>query len=158
MKQTKQLKIWLIITSTLWVLFASTFLLMKPVVESQSTLGKSSVLFLGLAFWALLVLAAVSLIVATLYYRSICHKLQIELPGAPGLLKFFSNPFATVIDLFLIITVVVSVLLIMFKPDNQYFYFIDLFLLALTVPLHCISNGKMVRVSRIRKKAGGKKR
>lgn len=158
MRQTKLLKIWLIITSTMWILFASTFLLMKPVVESQSSTGKASVLLLGLSFWILLALAVLSLIIAMVYYHKICRRKKLKLPGAPGVVKFFSNPFAIVIDLFLIITVTISILLFKFKPDNQYYYFVDLFLLTSTIPLHCISNGKMVRVSRLSKSSGGKKR
>lgn len=158
MRQTKQLKMWLIIASIMWVLFASTFLLMKPAVEGQPSLGKSSVVLLGLSFWAFLALAVLSLIIAMVYYRKICRKKRIILPGAPGVVTFFSNPFAVVIDFLLIISVVVSILLIVFRPDNQYLYFVDLFLLALTVPFHCISNGKMVRVFRLGKNSGRKKR
>lgn len=158
MKQMKHLRMWLAWACLMWALFAATFLFMKPVVESQSASGRTATVLLGLAFWALLALAVLFTATAAGKYRAICRQKKITVSGLPGLLRFFRNPFAVVVDCLLLLAAIFGIGLLILRPENQYFYFADLFLLAMTVPLHAIANGKMVRISRYSRYSGGKKR
>ena len=146
MKNRKKLKKAMYVSTVMWIVLASTFLLMKPIVESTSSKGRVLVAVLGLAFWCSLLMGIVFQAKAVNHYRKICKEEKVQYKGCPGVLRFFSNPIATVADIGMIVSLVIGAVLLRYPTDKLYFYFLEMFLLTLSTSMHCIWNGKMMRM------------
>lgn len=146
MRNRKKLKTAMCISVAMWVLLASSFLLMKPIVENTSSVRRFLVLVLGLAFWCALVLGIVFQVKAAIHYRRICAKEKISATGLPGAFRFFSNPMAIAADIGLVVSLVTGLVLLKYPTEKLYVYFLELFFLTLSISMHCIWNGKMMRM------------
>ena len=143
------LKKMLTFACVLWILFAGTFLFMKPAAEGNLGRESTAVLILGLLFWILFILGLITSIVPTVKFHKMCREADMKFGGRPGVLNFFSNKVAIVVDILMILSLIACFLLFLFNVQNQYLYFVDFFFLAFTIPWHCIWNGTMAKAIRV---------
>lgn len=152
MKIRKKMKTAIYVSTTMWAVLAGSFLLMKPAVENTSSFRSHLVMSLGIVFWFSLLLGIVFQVKASIHYHRICKKEKLRHRGLPGMFRFFSNPVAIVADVALIISLFAGWMLLKNPTEELYVYLIVLFLLTLSMSMHCIWNGKMVRMLRSGKK------
>lgn len=121
-----------------FAIFSFTFLLMGPFTELNGKARGICVFILGAVFWLTLILGLVFSFKANMLYRKLPD--PIKKRRRAGICRFFSNRAATVADAGLILGVAGIVILAFYPPENQYFYFVALFLIALSLSMHCLLN------------------
>lgn len=142
MRQIQRIKSRFYASVVCFCVFACTFLLMDPFTELVGTARNVSVFLLGAVFWLSLVLGLLLAIAAARASRDYLERAGFDTQRRRlGLLRFFSNKAAAVADVLLAVSVAAAVVMAIHAPQNQYLYFVELFLLALSVSMHCLLNG-----------------
>lgn len=123
-----------LIMSVIGFLLMSVSFLLMPLNSDSS---KSNV-FVGVLFWCSLLIGVVSQVVLSS---------QIKRAGANnkcrlGLLMFFQNPYATVSDIALIVSVVGLIIAVIATNGLHYSCYIFLAMTVFFFSMHCILNGK----------------
>ena len=93
-------------------------------------------IIIGIIFW----LGLIAGIVLTVLLSKKIKKTGFN-EGKIGLIHFFSNPIAIVFDCLMILSLIGSVLIIVFKSEQLIGYFV-IALFIFSFEMHCILNGK----------------
>ena len=103
---------------------------------------KLPVIINGLVFWISFIFGYLSLALA----NSQCKKINCEkVKRKAGLFCFFSNRYAKVFDVLMVVSFIALVLMMIFGKTLYYVIFIILALLVFSINMHCIFNGRVVR-------------
>lgn len=138
MKQLRKLKANFSGGMISFVIFSITFLLMGPFTELNGKARSICVFILGTVFWLTLILGLVFSFKVNKLYRELQD--PIGKKRLPGICRFFSNRAAIAADSGLIVGLAGIAVLAVYPPEKQYFYFVELFLIALSLSMHCLLN------------------
>lgn len=75
-----------------------------------------------------------------------------DLNRRPGIAEFFSNPIAKAADLMLIGSLAGMLILQCTRFRNSYFGSIVLFLVILSLNMHCLFNGRIYKIAKLKNK------
>ncbi len=146
MKQMRTIKRRFYASALCFVIFSCTFLLMDPFTELVGTARDVSVFLLGAVFWLTLILGIVLAAAAARETREYASRTGTAERGRLGALRFFSNRAAAAADALLVLGIAGAVYLAARPPQNQFLYFVELFVLALSLSMHCLLNGNTFAV------------
>lgn len=141
MKQMRTIKRRFYASVLCFVIFSCTFLLMDPFTELVGTARDVSVFLLGAVFWLTLILGIVLAAAAARETREYASRTGAAERGRLGALRFFSNRAAAAADALLVLGIAAAVYLAVRPPQNQFLYFVELSVLALSLSMHCLLNG-----------------
>lgn len=96
----------------------------------------------GILFWAGLIAGG---ILYALALKKIPKQIRVIQGIRPGILHFFSNMQATVADIIMIISIVLTIYFAMNDKSNQAIAAVVLFIMLLSIYAHCLLNGKVFR-------------
>ncbi len=150
MKIIKKIRL-LFYFSVLSLMLMSSTILIMPVV------GDKVRILLGAAFWIFTVIGYALLIVANFERRwFINNKMDgnVQMDCLPGFATFFDNIPATIADTVMIISFIIFVICMITKLKYEYISYIVLFLLLLSVNMHCLFNGRVYKATKIKRIKG----
>lgn len=115
---------------------SSCSLIFSFMTSDATTAGRVGSITIGIIFWLGLIAGIVFTILLSKQIKATgVHK------GKIGLITFFSNPIAIVFDSLMILSLIGSVLIIVFKSEQLIGYFV-IALFIFSFEMHCILNGK----------------
>lgn len=153
MKQLRKLKANFTGGMISFVIFSLTFLLMGPFTELNGKARSICVFILGMVFWLTLIFG----LVFSFRVNKLCREVQepVGKKKIPAICRFFSNRAAAVADFGLIVGVTGIAVLALYPPEKQYFYFVELFLIVLSLSMHCLLNSNAFQaIQNLRNKNG----
>lgn len=143
--------------ASLFIMSAS-FLLM-PVAVNTTRHNQISVILVGMMFWIFALGGYVLLILANHERKqfAVKHKEELnEQNRRPGIIMFFSNIPAVVADTAIVCAVILLIIAQFTKLKNTYFIYVMLFVLNFSLHMHCLFNGKIYLITKIKGKRGEK--
>ena len=146
----KKIKI-LFYFSVLALTVMSSTILIMPIVD-----GKFLVM-LGAAFWIFLVIGYALFVMANFERRwFIRNKMDgnIGMDCLPGVATFFNNIPASVADTAMIVSLIIFVICMLTNLKYEYFSYIILFILLLSLNMHCLFNGRVYKATKIKRIEG----
>lgn len=150
MKTIKKINL-LFCFSVLSLMFMSSTILIMPIVDNTVRI------LLGAAFWIFTVIGYALLIVANFERRwFINNKMDgnVRMDCLPGIATFFDNIPATIADTVMIISFIIFVICMITKLKYEYISYIVLFLLLLSINMHCLFNGRVYKATKIKRIEG----
>lgn len=132
---------------------AATFLLMPLASKYAEQTHRISLIVLGSVFWAAMLAGYVFLVIANVHRRQFVRKKldgDYKMNSRIGALTFFANTPATIADITLFVSIAAFGIMLLFKATENYGTFVMLFLLDLTLNLHCILNGRIYKTTKYR--------
>lgn len=150
MKTIKKINL-LFYFSVLSLVFMSSTILIMPIVDNTVRI------LLGAAFWIFTVIGYALLIVANFERRwFINNKMDgnVRMDCLPGIATFFDNIPATIADTVMIISFIIFVICMITKLKYEYISYIVLFLLLLSINMHCLFNGRVYKATKIKRIEG----
>ncbi len=149
----------LFISFVLSVLFfsvmSSCFLLMPTVVNGENR-ARSSVVALGITFWATGILGYLSVVISSISRKQICKEHRIHIKGRPGVISFISNLPALLFDAGLLICTVLFSVAMLTELKNSYFAYVSISLFVFFLHMHALFNGKNYHILSQRNKRSRK--
>ena len=121
------------------VVLSLSFVLM-PVAVAREQSSRVFVVMVGATCWIGLIGTVCTAIRLNIYKRK---NLKIERSKFPGIINFFSNKYAIVIDMLMIISILVF--LLSFIIDLSWISFISFAFLVFSFGSHCVFNGGIGR-------------
>ncbi len=149
----KRVKTNLILAIIFLSIHAATFLLMPLASEYADVTHRISLIALGSTFWAAMLAGYVFLLIANVHRRQFARKKlngDYRMNSRIGVLTFFANTPAIVADIILFVSIAVFGAMLLFKATENYGTFVMLFLLDLSMNLHCILNGRIYKTTKYR--------
>lgn len=150
MKTIKKINL-LFYFSVLSLVFMSSTILIMPIVDNTVRI------LLGAAFWIFTVIGYALLVVANFERRwFINNKMDgnVRMDCLPGIATFFDNIPATIADTVMIISFIGFVICMITKLKYEYISYIVLFLLLLSINMHCLFNGRVYKATKIKRIEG----
>ena len=150
MKTIKKINL-LFYFSVLSLVFMSSTILIMPIVDNTVRI------LLGAAFWIFTVIGYALLIVANFERRwFINNKMDgnVRMDCLPGIATFFDNILATIADTVMILSFIIFVICTITKLKYEYISYIVLFLLLLSINMHCLFNGRVYKATKIKRIKG----
>lgn len=151
MRENRQIRKWLYISVLSSFIYSGTILLMPLASDNSNSNNKVSIMIVGFVFWTFFILTYLSLFFAKKKAKN--NKVKPESQNI-GLLKFFSNRLATIVDCVLIMSVIAFIISLFLPYSLSWLVYIILSILVLTLNLHSIFNGKIYRISFRKQKRG----
>ena len=134
-------------------LLALSFALMPVPYLFDGVMQRICFIFNGLLFWASLISGTVSSVkssrIAAALYRDEPEAAKVR-ALAPGLFRFFPNRTASVFDLLLLADIAAAVAAAILKPKSTAAVFIIISIAVFSLSMHCLFNGKIYRLTKIR--------
>lgn len=129
--------------SIIFISLGSLSFVFMPLSSSTSNFEfKLPVILNGLVFWVSFICGYVALFLA----NSQCKKCNgASKKGRIGLFSFFSNRYAKVFDILMVVTFIAMILMVIFGKSLYYLIFIILALLILSINMHGILNGRVMK-------------
>lgn len=149
----KRVKTNLLLAIIFLSIHAATFLLMPLASKYADVTHRISLITLGSTFWAAMLAGYVFLLIANVHRRQFVRKKlngDYRMNSRIGVLNFFANTPAIVADIILFVSIAVFVAMLLFKATDNYGTFVMLFLLDLSLNLHCILNGRIYKTTKYR--------
>lgn len=137
-------------------MMSASFLFM-PVAANTTRRNPISVIMVGLMFWIFAIAGYVLLTLADRERKRFVLKHREDLNaqnGRPGIITFFSNIPAVVADTAMVCTVILLITAQFTKLKDTYFVYIMLFVLNFSLHMHCLFNGKIYLMTKIKGKRG----
>jgi len=150
MKTIKKINL-LFYFSVLSLVFMSSTILIMPIVDNTVRI------LLGAAFWIFTVIGYALLVVANFERRwFINNKMDgnVRMDCLPGIATFFDNIPATIADTVMILSFIIFVICTITKLKYEYISYIVLFLLLLSINMHCLFNGRVYKATKIKRIKG----
>lgn len=119
-----------------------SFIFMPLSSRSSNTEFRLPVIINGAVFWISFICGYLTLILANKQCKKINGSIST---GKVGLFRFFSNKYAIVFDMLMIISFIALILMAIFGKSHYYIIFFILAILVLSINMHCIFNGRVVR-------------
>lgn len=143
-----------------WISVAALFimsatLLFMPLSVENGQQKPILVVAVGITFWISALIGYAFVIAANSVRKQITRLLSGShafLNGKIGVIMFFSNAYATIADVILIISFVTFVLINFSELNTSYLAYVFLFLLIFSFNMHCLFNGKIFEMIRASKK------
>ena len=149
----KRVKTNLILAIIFLSIHATTFLLMPLASKYADATHRISLIALGSIFWAAMIAGYIFLLIANVHRRQFVTKKlngDYRMNSRIGVLNFFANTPAIVADIILFVSIAVFGAMLLFKATENYGTFVMLFLLDLSMNLHCILNGRIYKTTKYR--------
>ena len=129
----------------------ATFLLMPMANDLADRTGNWSIRIVGALFWVFAIAGYGMVIVANANRKKFLNKefgRDIQKNFRPGILCFFSNKIAKLVDIMLAILVVVFVITVFTRLKYTYYIVIMLSCLVWASNMHCLFNGRIYRITK----------
>lgn len=142
MKQINSCKTLFYLSVFFLTLMSATFLIMPYAVDEGSQVLTALV---GLAFYVFGIIGYVFVVIANCKHKRTQksnHNKQGE-KHRPGIIAFFSNTFAIVFDVLMIISFIAFIVVCFTSYRDEYIAFILLSILVLSVNMHSLFNGRI---------------
>lgn len=133
----------------------SAMLLLMPFSVENGQQKPIFVVVVGITFWLSALIGYAFAIAANSVRKQIMHLLSGShtfLDGKVGVISFFSNIYASIADVILIISFVSFVLINFSELNTSYLAYVFLFLLVFSLNMHCMFNGKIFKMIQASKK------
>lgn len=130
---------------------SATFLFMPWASAFADRTGDWSIRLTGMLFWLFTITGYVTVIRANNNRKKFLSKKfgrDIQKDVRPGVLCFFSNRYAEVIDIMLAIFATAFVVLLFTRLKNTYFIIVILSFLIWAANMHCLFNGRIYRITK----------
>lgn len=137
----KKMTRWFLLSIVFLFIGSLSFLFMPLSSGASSSEYRLPAILNGSVFWISFICGYVALFLA---YKQ-RKKIKGDEPKRRiGALRFFSNTYAKVFDILMIVSLIIMIVLIILGKTNFYFVFVVLALLIFSVNMHCILNGKVM--------------
>lgn len=149
----KRVKTNLLLAIIFLSIHAATFLLMPLASKYADATHRITLIALGSIFWAAMLTGYIFLLIANVHRRQFVKKKlngDYRMNSRIGVLNFFANTPAIVADIILFVSIAVFGAMLLFKAAENYGSFVMLFLLDLSMNLHCILNGRIYKTTKYR--------
>lgn len=149
------------ITILFWSCVASIFIMSASflLMPFSAEKGRLISVLIGLMFWIFAIVGYVLIGIASREQKHFfeMYKEKIKNPNRkPGIIMFFSNIPAVVADTAMICAVILLIITQFTKLKGTYFIYVMLFVLNFSLHMHCLFNGKIYLMTKIKSKRGEK--
>ena len=137
-------------------LMSASVLLMSFAIQMGEQDREVTVLT-GIIFWLSAIAGYVMIAIAdTQRKRFIIQKADgdVKMSSRPGILTFFSNVPATVFDVMMILSFLMLVIINFTDLRYEYIAYVLLFMVVLSLNMHCLFNGKIYRIAKYKRTRG----
>lgn len=100
------------------------------------------IIIAGIAFWVMLIIAVAAQLMLCVSMRESIKSDFSTKKRKIGLICFFSNRYAAVADLLMIVSAVILTVSFIFTDASNYFNYIILSVFVFSFSMHCILNGR----------------
>ena len=150
----KKVKTNLLLSVIFLSIHAATFLFMPLASKYAAATNRATLFALGILFWTAMAAGYVFLLIANVHRRQFVKKKlngDYRMNSRIGILSFFKNTPATVADVVLFVSIAAFGMMLLFKATENYGTFVMLFLLDLSLNLHCILNGRIYKATKYKR-------
>lgn len=133
------------IISVIGFLIASASVFTLPLVGNESSGQSALALMTGLLFWAGIIAAIVSFIIAWKFIKCDTAYMKLKKSMRPGYLSVFSSKAAAIADIIFIVTFIVTCIGNIAPDFSTAVTLIAMFLALFTFCLHFLLNGRVYR-------------
>lgn len=100
------------------------------------------IIIAGIAFWGMLIIAVVGQLMLCVSMRESIKSDFSTQKRKIGLICFFSNRYAAVADLLMIVSAIILIVSFIFTDASNYFNYIILSVFVFSFSMHCVLNGR----------------
>lgn len=100
------------------------------------------IIIAGIAFWGMLIIAVAAQLMLCVSMRELIKSDFSTKKRKIGLICCFSNRYAAVADLFMIVSMIILIISFIFTDASNYFNYIILSVFVFSFSMHCILNGR----------------
>lgn len=148
MKNIKVTALFYWLSAVFYLLNAAMLLVMPFVPLFPIAANRKYTLIVGLTFWITLALAIAAIVLAIISRRKF-KKANPKAYNASdcrwGVITFFSNVIAIIFDLMFVVAAFALCIMLMLGRFKGYFAFVVLFMLVLSLSMHCLFNGRVFK-------------
>lgn len=153
MKNVRKIKrlFWLAVSSLF--LMSGTILFM-PIASKAGENNRQVLLLIGTVFWISAIAGYTMLLLANSERKwFLKNKVGIDnkMNCLPGIITFFTNVPATIADVVAILSFVLMVIINFTDRRYDYISYVLLFLLALSLNMHCLFNGRIYKTTKFKR-------
>ena len=130
---------------------SAMFLMMPPASEMAEATNDWSVRIVGILFWAFAVSGYVTVARANSNRKKFLNKKfgrDIQTNYKPGILCFFSNKHAKIVDSLLAVFTALLVAALFTRLRSTYYIVVFLSLFIWAANMHCLFNGRIYRITK----------
>lgn len=146
MRSLRRMNLWFWLAIAAYVLMSASILLMPLTQSVSGTGGRVIIILIGAMFWLFMLGGGAFVYFAERERKRIVGRKNTWKKGnLPGVITFFDNPIAALCDTVFIASVAAFVVIIFSDLRYQYVSYLFLFLLILSLSMHCIFNGRIYK-------------
>lgn len=153
MKSVKKIKR-LFSLSVLFLFTMSGTILFMPIVSKADGTNKPGLWLVGALFWCSAIAGYTMLLLANAERKwFLKNKVGIDnkMDCKPGIITFFTDVPATVFDITVIVSFIAFVIINFTNAQYEYISYVFLFLLVLSLNMHCLFNGRIYKTTKFKK-------
>lgn len=132
----------------------SATILFMPVVSKAGENNRQVFMLMGTVFWGSAIVGYTMLLLANAERKwFLKNKVGIDdkMNCLPGIITFFTNIPATIADVVAVLSIVLTVIINFTSRRYDYISYILLFLLVLSLNMHCLFNGRIYKTTKFKR-------
>lgn len=137
--------------AVVFLLLMSVTILFMPMASKAGEDNRQVLLLMGTVFWGSAIIGHMMLIFANAKRKRFLKNevgVDSKMNCLPGIITFFANVPATIADVVAILSLILTVVINFTNLKYDYISYVLLFLLILSLNMHCLFNGRIYKTTK----------
>lgn len=139
--------------AVVFLLLMSVTILFMPMASKAGENNRQVLMLTGTAFWGSAIIGYMMLIFANAKRKRFLKNevgTDSKMNCLPGIITFFANVPATIADVVAILSLILTVVINFTNLRYDYISYVLLFLLILSLNMHCLFNGRIYKTTKFK--------